>query len=99
MTLTESFTLVFDPAWPWSNAAAGLPALAVVALIIIAVTIFTYRGVQGATSRRMWTLIGLRLAALLVACLVVLRPSVSSHEELRAPAVLVIAADNSESMT
>src|SRR5262249_55183894 len=52
-----------------------------------------------ATFRRVLAVLALRLAALLLAFLVVLRPAVASRDELKAPSVLLIAADDSQSMT
>lgn len=95
----SSLVLTFDPIWPWSNSAIGLPALAVIASALVIMTIWTYRGVAPANGRRLLALIGFRLAALAVACLIVLRPAVASREDLRVPSTLLIAADTSESMT
>jgi uncharacterized membrane protein len=98
-TLSESWSVTADPVWPWTVPGIGLWALILVALALIGLTVWTYRGVQSAHPRRVLTLIGLRLAALLVACLMALRPSLAVHEELRIPSMLVIAGDASESMT
>jgi len=98
-TPSDSLIVTSDPAWPWSIPGVGPWALAVVAAILNVLTVWTYRGVRGASPRRIISLIGLRLAALLVACLVVLRPSLAIQEDLRVPSVLLIAADASESMT
>ncbi len=95
----DSLILTTDPAWPWSGHGLGLPALALVALVLIMLTVWTYRGVRGAGKQRVLTLLGLRLAALVVACLTVLRPSVAFRDELHLPSILLIAADDSQSMT
>jgi uncharacterized membrane protein len=95
----ESVSFTLDPAWPWSVPGIGVYALATLALILIALTIWTYAGVRGASPRRVGTLIGLRLIALLLACLAVLRPSFAYLDELRVPSTLLIAADHSESMS
>lgn len=95
----ESLSLTTDPVWPWSHAGVGLPAFAAVALILVGLTVWTYRGVRGASRRRVLGLIALRLGALAVACFLVLRPSLASREELNVPSTLVVALDASESMT
>src|SRR5260370_4020489 len=98
-TWNPSLTITLDPAWPWSTPGIGLYALTTIALLLVALTIWTYAGVRAASSRRIATLIGLRLIALLLACLAVLRPSFAYFAELRVPSTLLIAADYSESIT
>lgn len=95
----ESFTVTNDPAYPWSLPGVGLPALAAVTLVLIVLTVWTYLGVPGATVRRVLVVLGLRLAALIAACLALLGPSLALRDELRVPSVLLIAVDHSESMT
>jgi uncharacterized membrane protein len=99
MGLMDNWTLTSDPAWPWSLSPGGLPALAAVALLLVVLTVWTYLGVPRAGSRRVLALLGLRLTALALVCLMVLRPSLASRDELRVPSVLIIVADYSESMT
>src|SRR5438105_8015582 len=94
---SEPWNFTFDPAWPWS--AVGVYALVLVALILVALTVWTYRAVRAMSAGRLLLLIGLRLLALLVACLVVLRPSVAYQDEAHLQSTLLIAADNSLSMT
>jgi uncharacterized membrane protein len=55
--------------------------------------------VQGASHRRVMTVLGLRLAALAMACLMLLRPSFAFRDELREPSKLFIGVDQSESMS
>ena len=57
------------PAFPWSVYPVGLPALAVVAGLLVLFTIWTYLGHPQATRRRVFVVLVLRLAALLVAAL------------------------------
>src|SRR6266481_6412480 len=90
----SSLTLTKDLVWPWS-----LPGLMLIAMALVGLTIWTYRGVQGSTSRRVTLVLGLRLGALALACLMILRPSLAYKEELRVPSTLLIALDGSESMT
>jgi hypothetical protein len=87
------------PAFPWSVYPVGLPALAVVAGLIVVITLWTYLGHPQATRRRVFVVLALRLAALIVALLTALRPSVGFQEEPKVPSVLVIGIDLSESMT
>src|SRR5438270_2294330 len=96
---TDSITLTWDPAWPWSLPGIGPRGLLLCALVLVALTVWTYRGVRGASYRRILLLISIRVAALLVACLAVLRPSLAIQDELHLPSTLLIAADASESMT
>jgi uncharacterized membrane protein len=95
----DSLVLTWDPVWPWSVTGFGRPLLALVALALIGLTLWTYWGVRGATSRRVTMLLALRLAALAVVFLIQLRPAVASRDELKVPSTLLIAADDSESMS
>jgi surface-anchored protein len=97
--LLANVTLLTDPAWPWSTPVYGLPALASVATLLVVMTVWTYRGVPGAVPGRVLLLIGLRLAALLMAVLACLRPSVASQQDLHSESTLLVLADASESMT
>jgi uncharacterized membrane protein len=99
MFSNSSSMITFDPTWPWSTIGVGPEMLVIVALTLVVLTVWTYRDVRGATRRRVLVLIGLRLAALAVACLVVLRPSLAFHDEANLPSTLILAADRSESMT
>jgi uncharacterized membrane protein len=91
--------LVTDPLWPWSLPYIGLLPLLVVALVLIGLTIGTYLGAAGATRRRVLMLVALRLAALMLAFLVLLRPSLAFRDDLHVPSTLILALDASESMT
>src|SRR5438874_9859376 len=87
------------PAYPWSLSPIGLPALAVVAVLLVAFTVWTYSGHPNATRRRILTVLALRLAALAVALLTAVRPSVGVQEDPKLPSVLLVGVDMSESMT
>jgi hypothetical protein len=87
------------PAYPWSLPYVGLPALAVVAALIVGITLWTYFRHPAATRRRILIVLGLRLAALVLALVTALRPSVGVQEDPRVPSTLVIGVDLSESMT
>ena len=87
------------PAYPWSVYPIGLPALAVVAILIVLFTVWTYLGHPQATRRRVFIVLTLRLLALAVTLLTAVRPSVGFQEEPKIPSVLLIGIDLSESMT
>lgn len=93
------FELTADPAWPWSLPRIGLPLLAIVALTIAGLTIWTYRGVPGGNRRRVAIIVALRLLALLLAVITVVRPAAAFRDDLKTPSVLLVAADSSASMT
>ena len=97
-TSNDSLTFTFDPAWPWSGGGVGLGALVLVGLVLVGLTIWTYYGVRGITLPRLLMLLGLRLLALLIACLVVLRPSFSFQDDAHNASLLFLAMDNSMSM-
>ena len=92
-------SLTNDPAWPWSLAPLGLPALGVVALVLTGLTVWTYVGVPGAGFRRVLIVLGLRLAGLVLACLMLLRPSLALRNSQHPPSTLLIVVDSSGSMS
>jgi uncharacterized membrane protein len=98
-TSSSSTLITFDPAWPWSAIGAGPEMLLIVALALVVLTVWTYRDVRGASRRRVLILIGIRLVALVVACLVVLRPALALHDDTDLPSTVILVADHSESMT
>src|SRR5207244_12626669 len=63
-----------DPAWPWSLPGIGVTALVGIALGLAALTVLTYLGVAKATPGRVASVIMLRLWALSVELLLLLRP-------------------------
>jgi len=91
-----SFTL--DPAPPWSAPIAGPLALAGIAAALVVLTLWTYRGL-GVPRRRMAAVVALRLTALAVAVVTVLRPALAIREEDKTPSKLLLAVDASKSMT
>ena len=93
------FELTADPAWPWSLPRIGLPLLALVALTIAGLTVWTYRCVPGGSRRRVAIIVALRLFALLLAVITVVRPAAAFRDDLKTPSKLVVAADASSSMT
>jgi hypothetical protein len=95
----SSFFYNSRPAYPWSISTIGLPALLVVAFLLIVFTIWTYTGHPNASRRRIAIVLALRLLALLVTLLTAIRPSVGVQENPKLPSVLIIGVDCSESMT
>ncbi|MCI0462935.1 MAG: glutamine amidotransferase [Gemmataceae bacterium] len=89
--------LVLDPTWPWSLP-GGLSALGAVAVTLALLTLWTYIGVRGARFGRVLTVLLLRLGALLVATLVVLRPSFADRDKATVPSKLIVLLDDSASM-
>ena len=103
--LSDAWSVRLDPDYPhkilgWDvSPDLVLPLVGAAALALVFLTIWTYAGVQQATSARVATVVGLRLAALLTACLALLRPSLAGRDEAHESSVLVIVVDASESMT
>jgi uncharacterized membrane protein len=95
----HALTFLTDPLWPWSLPYGGLLALAVVGLFLTALTVWTYLGVPQATGRRVALLVLLRLVALALVLLVLLRPAVAFRDELHVPSTLLIVLDASQSMS
>lgn len=87
------------PAYPWSEYPVGLPALALVAAALVGLTLWTYLRHPAATRKRVFVVLALRLAALAVALLTALRPSLGIQEDPKVPSVLLVGIDLSESMT
>ena len=87
------------PAYPWSVDPLGLPALAVVAALLVVFTIWTYLGHPQATRRRVTIILALRLGALIIALLTAVRPTVGVNENPKLPSVVLVGVDLSESMT
>jgi uncharacterized membrane protein len=88
-----------DPAWPWSISGVGLPAFAGVAIVLAGLTVWTYHGVANAAPRRITAVVALRLLALVLAILTVLRPAVTFRDDLKVPSTLIVVLDRSASMT
>ncbi len=95
----SDFFFNWRPAYPWSVSPIGLPTLALVAVLLVIFTVWTYTGHPNATRRRIFIVLALRLAALVVALLTAVRPSVGVQEDPKFPSVLLIGVDLSESMT
>lgn len=91
-------SISMDPAPPWSAPVAGPLALLGIAVALVALTLWTYRGL-GVSRPRMLAVVALRLAALAVAVITVLRPSLAIREEDKTPSKLILAIDHSKSMS
>src|SRR6478736_3139711 len=87
MTAVDDFFLSWNPAEPWSFYPIGLPAFALVALGLVALTLWTYLGHPQARRGRLLIVLALRLAALAVVLLTAVRKVLdrceSTLEELR----------------
>ncbi len=99
MASSTDYFLSTRPAYPWSEYPVGLPALGLVAAVLVGVTLWTYLKHPSATRRRVAIILSLRLAALVIALLTALRPSVGIQEDPKVPSVLLVGVDLSESMT
>ena len=99
MTAADDFFLSWNLAEPWSFYPVGLPAFALVALGLVALTLWTYLGHPQARRGRLLVVLALRFAALAVVLLTAVRPSVGIQEDPKLPSVLLIGIDLSESMT
>ncbi len=81
-----------SPIAPW-------PLIAVVAIGIIALTLWAYRlRLRGSTGRWRWIALGLRLAAVLLCVLAALKPSLLVMRKIKQTAGVVFLLDSSSSM-
>ena len=95
--LLANTSVTVDPAWPWSLPVLGGSALGGVAILLAGLTVWTYLGV--ASWRRVGLVLALRLLALIVACVVILRPSLAFEDAAdERPSRLFFLLDYSESM-
>jgi uncharacterized membrane protein len=96
---SNSFRFDHELAWPWSLQPLGPWGLFAVASVLVALTLWTYLGAKRATVQRVLLILGLRLLALMLAVLMVVRPSLAVRESTHLPAQLLILWDHSRSMT
>lgn len=96
---STSYWLSFDPVKPWSLPGVGPVLLLAVAGLLVGLTLWTYAGVPRSGWRRIVILIFLRLTALVLACLALVRPSLAARDNQRERSTLLILLDASESMT
>ena len=92
---------VTKPAWRpiTSDDGPGYVLLGASALVLIALTVWTYVGSAQGTPRRIGILISLRLAALLLAIITAIRPAAAITEIPKLPSTLIVVIDSSESMS
>jgi hypothetical protein len=90
--------LTLDPVIPWSLPLLGLPAFFICAGLLVALTLGSYLLRTRMTLWRLVVLLALRVGALALAFMVVLRPAVAVRENDNTPSTLVIVLDRSLSM-
>src|SRR3954468_14580923 len=95
------WNVVTNPAWrPLTESdLPGYVILLACAALLVGLTVWTYTGSSATSPRRVTTLIGLRLFALLLAILLALRPAAAITEIPKLPSTLIIVVDASESMS
>jgi uncharacterized membrane protein len=96
---SHTLNLTTDLTWPWSITGVGPLLLLLIAAVLVALTVWTYLGVPRANWRRVALLVSLRLTALLLAVLALVRPSLASRDHTRERSLLLLLLDASESMT
>jgi hypothetical protein len=85
--------------WPWRDSdVLGWPGLLIVASLLTLLTLWTYSGQRQVGWLRLFTILGLRLAALAVVLLLILRPTFASEQDTVTPGRLIIVLDCSLSM-
>ncbi len=93
-------SLAIDPAWPGASPGSGWVLLAGAAVVLVGLTVWTYLGVRGSSPRRMMIVLALRLVALAVTVLLMLRPSLAVEEDNSTdPSRLFLVVDVSKSMS
>ena len=88
-----------DPYYPFNE--PGKPAFWLAALglvLLVGVTLAAYRGARGASAPRVLALLGLRLAAFLLALCALVRPSLVGVATDKAKSLIILALDDSKSM-
>lgn len=94
-----SIGFLVEPVWPWSSSQLGTWALLLVALLVGGLTVVTYLVAQRRSWREFFIIISIRLAALGIVILLMLRPSLASYDTTMIPSKLLIFVDASRSMT
>jgi uncharacterized membrane protein len=86
------FSPAIDPIAPW-------PAVALVAALVVGLTLLAYRRkLRGASGRWRWVALGLRLAAVALCVLAALRPSLLVLQKVKQTATVLFLTDVSASM-
>ncbi|HEV3146482.1 MAG TPA: glutamine amidotransferase, partial [Gemmataceae bacterium] len=78
---------------------ANVPLPAITGVFLVFVTLATYRGSSKVRGPRLLLIIALRLLALLIAILTIVRPALAVRDDQRVPSLLIIGCDFSKSMT
>ena len=99
MASETDYFLSLRPVYPWSVYPFGLPALCIVAAIIVGLTLWAYLRHPSASRSRIAIVLALRLLALAIALLTTLRPSLGIQEDPKLPSTLLVGIDLSESMS
>lgn len=99
MPLLAETALLFDPIWPWSLPGVGVPALIAVAGALTVLTVLTYLVGRRASFRQFAAVLALRLAALGVVYLLMLRPALAVLDTTIIPSKLLLLIDASQSMS
>jgi hypothetical protein len=96
--ITLSF-LTTERDWPWRDGDwLGWQGLVIVGALLILLTLWTYLGHRKVGWRRLLVILGLRLGALAVTALLILRPTFASEEEIITSGKLLVVLDYSSSM-
>ena len=82
---------------PWTK--SGWLILGGSAALLTLLTLWTYWGVRGVGTRKLLTVLGLRLLALVIACLLLTRPGLAMRDTTPVPSTLLILVDQSLSMS
>ena len=83
-----------DREWPWSDDVFGWTGLLTVAAVLVLLTLWTYSGTRRIGWRRLVTVLLLRLAALAIAFLLVIRPYFAQEQAVLDAGVIVVFARN-----
>lgn len=98
--MSDRMRITIDPAVPGVAPSQAAMVLFAVALVLVLLTLWTYLGSRKSSPRRVLIVLGLRLLALAVAVLLMLRPSIAKEEtSLVDPSRLFFVVDASKSMT
>jgi uncharacterized membrane protein len=91
--------LTTDREWPWRDGdVLGWRGLVLVAVVLVLLTLWTYIGQRQVGWRRLGLILGLRLGALALTALLILRPSFASEERTTTAGKLIFVIDCSSSM-
>jgi hypothetical protein len=89
---SAEYFLATRPAWP-------VGVIGLVAIAVVAMTLWAYLRHPQATRGRVLTVLALRLLALLIGLLTAIRPSLGVQEDPKLPSTLLVGIDLSETMS